>query len=148
MEMIKGSQQKSTRTTYYTESDGTNMKIAATYENTEIFQHFGQSKRFKVYEIADGKIVKTSIIDTLGSGHGTLAGFLKQLNVDTLLCGGIGDGAKQTLAEAGIRLCAGASGDADKAVLALLSGELIFSPDATCDHHGENHADHDCANHE
>ena len=98
------------------------MKIAVTYENGQIFQHFGHTEQFKIYEAADGKIVHAEVVDTNGSGHGALAGFLMQNGVDTLICGGIGGGAQAALAEAGIKLYGGVSGDADAAVNALLSG--------------------------
>ena len=52
------------------------MKIAVTYENGEIFQHFGHTEAFKIYDIADGKVVSAEVVDTNGSGHGALAGFL------------------------------------------------------------------------
>ena len=78
------------------------MKIAVTFENGNVFQHFGHTEKFKIYDISNGKIVNESIVDTNGSGHGALAGFLKENSVDTLICGGIGNGAKQALAEAGI----------------------------------------------
>ena len=77
------------------------MKIAVTYENGEVFQHFGHTEQFKIYEIEDGKIISQEITDTNGSGHGALAGFLKERSVDALICGGIGGGAKAALAEAG-----------------------------------------------
>ena len=52
------------------------MKIAVTYENGQIFQHFGHTEQFKIYEAADGKITHAEVVDTNGSGHGALAGFL------------------------------------------------------------------------
>ena len=112
------------------------MKLAVTYENGKIFQHFGRTEQFKIYEIADGKIARAEVVDTNGSGHGALAGFLAQHGVDTLICGGIGGGAQAALAAAGIRLYGGVSGDADAAVQALLSGELRYDPDIQCSHHG------------
>ncbi|MCR6546367.1 NifB/NifX family molybdenum-iron cluster-binding protein [Dehalobacterium formicoaceticum] len=118
------------------------MKIAVTYENGEVFQHFGHTERFKIYDIENEKITVTTIVNTNGSGHGALADILKKIGVDTLICGGIGGGAKRALAEAGIKLYGGVSGDADKAVDKLLSGELKFDSDATCDHHGEHHGHH------
>ena len=121
------------------------MKIAVTYENGQIFQHFGHTEQFKLYEILDGKITHTEVVDTNGSGHGALAGFLMQHGVDTLICGGIGGGAQAALTEAGIELCAGAQGDADQAVEAYLKGELVSSG-ATCDHHHEE--GHSCGEHE
>ena len=45
-----------------------------------------------------------------------------QQGVDVLICGGIGGGAQVALAEAGIKLYGGVSGEADAAVNALLAG--------------------------
>jgi len=124
------------------------MKIAVTYENGQIFQHFGHTQQFKIYEIADGKVVSATVADTNGSGHGALAGFLQEYQVDTLICGGIGGGAQMALAEAGIALYGGVSGDADAAVEALLKRELAFIPDVQCNHHGEHHhGDHEQGGH-
>ncbi|MEE0284245.1 MAG: DUF134 domain-containing protein [Lachnospiraceae bacterium] len=125
------------------------MKIAVTYENGQIFQHFGHTEQFKLYEILDGKITHTEVVDTNGSGHGALAGFLMQHGVDTLICGGIGGGAQMALAEAGIRLYGGVSGDADAAVNALLSDELAYNPDVRCNHHDHEHGEggHTCGHH-
>ena len=125
------------------------MKIAVTYENGQIFQHFGHTEQFKLYEIADGKIVRTEVVDTNGSGHGALAGFLMQRGVDTLICGGIGGGAQIALAEAGIRLYGGVSGEADAAVSALLNGNLGYDPNVHCDHHDQAHGEggHACGSH-
>ena len=121
------------------------MKIAVTYENGQIFQHFGHTQQFKLYDVTDGKVCKSEIVPTNGSGHGALAGFLTAHGVDTLICGGIGGGAQIALAEAGIRLYGGVSGDADSAVDSLLSGTLDFNPDVRCNHH--DHGDHACGNH-
>ena len=118
------------------------MKVAVTYENGNVFQHFGHTEQFKVYDIEDGKVAGAQVVDTNGSGHGALAGMLSEWNVDTLICGGIGAGAQTALAEAGIRLYGGVSGSADEAVEALLAGKLVFDPDVHCDHHdhhGEGH---------
>ena len=128
------------------------MRIAVTYENGEIFQHFGHTETFKIYDIADGKVVSAEVVDTNGSGHGALAGFLVAHGVDTLICGGIGGGAQNALAQAGIRLFGGVSGNADEAVNALLAGNLGYDPDVHCnhhDHHGEGHScgDHGCGSH-
>ena len=125
------------------------MKIAVTYESGQIFQHFGHTEQFKLYEAADGKIVHAKVVDTNGSGHGALAGFLIQNGVDTLICGGIGGGAQAALAEAGIKLYGGVSGDADAAVSALLSGNLGYDPNVHCDHHDHEHGEdgHTCGDH-
>ena len=98
------------------------MRVAVTYENGEIFQHFGHTEQFKVYDIEDGRILSSEVVDTNGSGHGALAGVLKALKVDALICGGIGGGAQMALAEAGIKLYGGVSGSADAAAQALAEG--------------------------
>ncbi|MBQ2940751.1 MAG: NifB/NifX family molybdenum-iron cluster-binding protein [Clostridia bacterium] len=124
------------------------MKIAVTYENGEIFGHFGHTEQFKVYEVENGKIVSSEILDTNGSGHGALAGFLQNLGVDVLICGGIGGGAQMALASCGIRLFGGVTGNADKAVEAFLSDSLNYDPDAKCDHHDHEHGEgHNCGQH-
>ena len=126
------------------------MRIAVTYENGNIFQHFGHTQLFKVYDIQDGKILSSEVVDTMGSGHGALAGVLTALRADILICGGIGGGAQMALAEAGIQLFGGVSGNADAAVKAFLSGELAFNPHIQCNHHGAHHhhdEDHNCGNH-
>lgn len=125
------------------------MRIAVTYQmNGEIFQHFGHTEKFKLYDIADGEVRAMKIISANGSGHGALAGFLKENEVDTLICGGIGGGAQTALKEAGIELYGGVSGSADAAVVALLSGKLNFNPQVKCDHHDHEHGEgHTCGDH-
>lgn len=128
-----------------------NMKIAVTYQNGLIFQHFGHCAAFKFYNVEDGKVVSSEVISAIGSGHGALAGFLKMNGADALICGGIGGGARTALANAGIELYPGASGSADAAVQALINGTLIFNPDTVCSHHhhgeGHNCGEHDCGSH-
>ena len=122
------------------------MRIAVCYENGEIFQHFGHTEQFKIYDVEDGKIVREQVVDTNGSGHGALAGFLQALKADAMICGGIGMGAQMALADAGIRLYAGVQGAADAAAKALAEGTLEYDPNATCDHHG--HEGGECGHHE
>ena len=120
------------------------MKIAVTYENGKVFQHFGKTESFKIYEVEDNQIVSSEVISSNGSGQGALAGLLAEQGIDVLICGGIGGGAQAALADAGIELCAGAQGDTDQAVEAYLKGELVSSG-VNCDHHGEGHS---CGHHE
>lgn len=119
------------------------MRIAVTYESGKVFQHFGHTERFKIYDVEDKAVILATTVNTNGSGHGALADILKKLSVEALICGGIGGGAKRALAEAGITLYGGVSGDADEAVEALLAGKLAFDSEATCEHHGEHHDERD-----
>ncbi|MBQ8862782.1 MAG: dinitrogenase iron-molybdenum cofactor biosynthesis protein [Clostridia bacterium] len=125
------------------------MKIAVTYENGQIFQHFGHTAQFKLYEVDNGKIVSSEVIDTNGQGHGALAGVLSTVRADILICGGIGGGAQMALEAAGIKLFGGVSGDCDAAVEALLAGNLGYDPDVRCSHHDHEHGEggHTCGDH-
>ena len=123
------------------------MRIAVTYANEEVFQHCGHTEAFKVYDVQDGKIIASEVVDTNGSGHGALAGVLTALKVDVLICGGIGGGAQMALAAAGIKLYGGVSGSADAAVEALLAGTLDYNPAVKCSHHGEHGEGHTCGEH-
>jgi len=102
------------------------MRIAVTYENGEIFQHFGHTEEFKVYDAQDGKVVAFEVVNTNGQGHGALAGVLTAL-----------------------KLYGGVSGSADAAVEALLAGKLDYNPAVKCNHHGEGHTcgEHGCGGH-
>ena len=124
------------------------MKIAATYDNGSIFQHFGKTEFFKVYEVEDNKIVSSEVIGSNGTGHGALAGLLAERGIQVLICGGIGGGAQQALADADIKLFGGVSGNADEAIDLLLKDELKFNPEVKCNHHGgHHHHDGECGNH-
>ena len=118
------------------------MKIAVTYDNGNIFQHFGRTEQFKVYEVEDNKIVSSEVVGSDGIGHGALAGLLAGHDIKVLICGGLGGGAMNALMNAGIEVCAGASGSADEAVEAYLKGELV-NTGANCDHHHHGE-DHEC----
>jgi predicted DNA-binding protein (UPF0251 family)/predicted Fe-Mo cluster-binding NifX family protein len=123
------------------------MRIAAAYaEDGTIFQHFGHTAAFKLYEAEEGKVLRSQVVSTEGQGHGALAGLLRRLQVDVLICGGIGGGAQNALAEAGIQLLGGVSGNADEAVSAYLAGTLVSDPEVHCLHH-EGQGGHSCGSH-
>ena len=127
------------------------MKIAVTYENGQIFKHFGHTEQLKVYNVENGKIVSAQVMNTNGQGHGALAGLLSSIGANVLICGGIGGGAQMALASAGITLYGGISGSCDAAVEAFIANRLSYNPDVKCSHHAheEDHAcgDHGCGNH-
>ena len=110
------------------------MKIAVAYENGNVFEHFGHSRQFKIYETDGQNIVKEEVIESEGSGHSAMAGLLAGLDINAVICGGIGGGAANALGEAGIEVYSGVSGYADEALEAYLNGELI-SEGVNCSHH-------------
>lgn len=126
------------------------MKVAVTYEDGAVFQHFGHTQQFKLYEVDGAEVKAGDVVPTEGAGHGALAGFLKERGVDVLICGGIGGGAQAALAAAGIRLYGGVSGSADEAVRRLAEGTLDYNPDVQCSHHGGGHesSSHQCGEHQ
>ena len=121
------------------------MKSAVTYDNGNIFQHFGKTEFFKVYEVENNQVISSEVISSNGAGHGALAELLGNQSVDLLICGGIGGGAQTALADAGVEVCSGVQGDVDQAVEAYLKGELV-SAGVNCDHHHEE--GHSCGSHE
>lgn len=136
------------RVCLYRKPGGKQMKIAVTYENGQIFQHFGHSSEFKVYTIKDDQVAEAEVIGTDGQGHGALATLLQNYAIDTLICGGIGAGAQNALAAAGITLYGGCSGSADAAVEALLANKLDYNPAVRCNHHGHGDGSgHTCGEH-
>lgn len=124
------------------------MKIAITYENGEVFQHFGHTEQIKVYEIENGNIKSENILDTSASGHEKLVEFLTNNNIQALICGGIGEGAKNALISANIQLFGGVSGKADEVIKEYLSGNLKYNENVKCEHHHiEGLEEHHCKDH-
>lgn len=116
------------------------MKIAVTFDNNgDVFQHFGHTEQFKIYEIENNNIVSSHVLSSDGEGHSALAQLLESENIDRLICGGIGGCAVSALSEAGIEIFAGITGNADNAVKAYLDGTLEQTTSPNCNHHGEHH---------
>lgn len=129
------------------------MRIAVTYEDGKIFQHFGRTEQFKIYDVEDGKVVSSQVVGSNGAGHGALAGVLAAGGVDVLICGGIGGGAINALAQTGIDIYPGAAGDCDDIVSVFLAGEVTQTEGATCGcgghghEHGHGHEGCGCGGH-
>jgi len=124
------------------------MIIAVTYDKTtgDVFQHFGRSENFKLYDCEDGQIKRTAVIGNNGQGHGALVSVLQQQNVELFICGGIGGGARNMFQMAGIQIYPGVTGNADAAVEALLNSTLNYDPNAECHHH-HDHGEDGCGHH-
>jgi FKBP-type peptidyl-prolyl cis-trans isomerase 2/predicted Fe-Mo cluster-binding NifX family protein len=114
------------------------MRIAVTYDNGQVFQHFGRTEQFKLYDVENGLVTVSEVIGNEGLSHHALADLLREKGVDLLICGGIGQGGADALENAGVKLVSGAEGSADEAVRAWLRGELE-SREANCREHGEEH---------
>ena len=125
---------------------GKNMILAVTSSNGEVFQHFGHTPEFTLYETKGDELLGPRVIPTGENGHGALAGILDALGVEVLICGGIGGGAQMALDEIGVRIVGGASGKVADVVAAYLKGELETDPDFRCHHH-EHDANHKCGEH-
>lgn len=125
------------------------MRIAVTYQDGQVYQHFGHTQEFKIYDVEDNQVISSKVIGTDGHGHGALAGFLKNLDVDIIICGGIGGGAQNALKQIGIQLYGGVQGDVDEVVECLLDGRLIYNDNVQCSHHESHHkcGDHGCGEH-
>lgn len=115
------------------------MKIAIPHQNGQVFQHFGKTKQFKLYTAEGGRITGSALFDGVGEGHGALAGILRDQGVDSLICGGIGAGARTALEEAGIAFYPGVTGNADAMAEALVAGTLQYDPDTQCADHHHHH---------
>lgn len=124
------------------------MKIAVTYADGEVFQHFGHTPAFAVYETSEQTVVSEKIISCGESGHGALADILAAEAVDLLICGGIGSGAINALSSHNIKVIGGASGNTAAAVEAYLNGKLKVRPNFHCLHHHDHGHDHDCGSHD
>ena len=116
------------------------MKLAIPYENGSAFPHFGRAAQFKIYRIENGTAEAETVLEAAGVSHEALAELLRDAGVTAVVCGGIGAGAEQALADAGLTLYSGVHGDADEAAAALAAGTLDSSTGATCDHHHEEAA--------
>ena len=61
------------------------MKIAVTYQDGKIFQHFGHTEKIKVYDVEDKKIMATKVLTTDGNGHSAIADFLNDADAKVLI---------------------------------------------------------------
>lgn len=113
------------------------MKIAVTFDNGKVWQHFGRTENFKFYDCEDGKIVSSEVVNTEGAGHGALVDFLESHGAEAVICGGAGAPIISMLSSLGIKVYPGVTGDADAAVEALLNGSI--ETDESAVHEGCHH---------
>lgn len=109
------------------------MKIAVATENEQACAHFGHCEGFTIYEVNEGKIMNKSFIPNPGHRPGYLPVFLKELDTDVVVAGGMGISAQQIFNENGIEVVVGAEGATDDLVEKFIKGELK-STDSFCEH--------------
>jgi Mrp family chromosome partitioning ATPase/predicted Fe-Mo cluster-binding NifX family protein len=123
------------------------MKIAIATEGTNISAHFGKCENFTIAEIQNSNVKNKNIVNTLGNQHGLLPAFLASHNVNLVITGGMGEGARQNLISKGIEIITGASGDIDEVINSFLSGGLKSSNTGCVSHehsHGHNNGESGC----
>jgi predicted Fe-Mo cluster-binding NifX family protein len=109
------------------------MKIAVATENKQASAHFGHCEGFTVYEVNEGKVVNKSFTPNPGHRPGFLPVFLKELEINVIIAGGMGASAQQLFNENGIEVVVGAEGVSDDLVEKYIKGELK-STDSFCQH--------------
>ena len=114
------------------------MKVAICFDKGRVFQHFGRTKEFKIYEIKDNKVTDFYYVEVNGEGCSTLVPVLKANHINVLICGGLGEGAFNHLTEAGIIVVSGVEGEVDEVIGEFNEGTLKYSETPNCHHH-----DHD-----
>ncbi|MDP4181780.1 MAG: P-loop NTPase [Bacillota bacterium] len=128
------------------------MKIAIATEGPNVSAHFGKCENFTIAEIENSKVKSKVVVNTMGNQHGLLPDFLLSHNVNVVISGGMGGGAKQNLMSKGIEIITGASGSIDEVINLFLSGDLK-SNNAGCAGHEHSHGHSDggsgcnCGNH-
>ena len=109
------------------------MKIAVASENNQASAHFGHCEGFTIYEVEEEKIVNKSFTPNPGHRPGYLPVFLKELDVNVIITGGMGASAQQLFNENEIEVVVGVEGLSDDLVQKYLKGELK-STDSFCQH--------------
>lgn len=124
--------------------DNQPFRIAIPYEDDKVFQHFGHSEKFKIYTFVGSDLAGSEVVDTNGQGHGAIVEFLKSQDVQAVICGGIGSGAREGLEAAGMFVFGGVTGECDAVITDWFTGTLKYDPDAACSHHEHSGDEHHC----
>lgn len=115
------------------------MKIAIASEKQNVSGHFGHCEGFTVYEVENGEVFKKSFIENPGHRPGFLPVFLKGLDTELIIAGGMGGTAQQLFNENGIEVIVGAQGACDDVIQKYLKGQLQSTGSICREHqHEEN----------
>lgn len=115
------------------------MKIAVASEGKYVSGHFGHCEGFTIYEVEEGKSLSRSFTQNPGHKPGYLPVFLKGLNVNVIIAGGMGETAQQLFNENEIKVVVGAQGLCDDVVQRYVSGELKSTGSICSEHEYEGH---------
>ena len=115
------------------------MKIAVTYNNGEVGQHFGRTEYFKVFTVEEGNLVNGELVPGGEHGHVAKAQFMRDHAINVVICGGIGQPAVAGVKAAGVEVYPGVTGNVDQVVQDFLKGELKYDLAAIHAPHGGHH---------
>lgn len=118
------------------------MVIAVTHENGNVGQHFGHAKEFKLYEVENGDITDSAVVNNYGEGgHEAACMLMDDYNVAVVICDNIGEGAINGLQNISVSVIPNVEGTCDDAVEAFLGGSLVLQMmgdmQASCSAHGD-----------
>lgn len=115
------------------------MKIAVTYDNGNVGQHFGRTEFFKVFTLEEGQLVSGELLSGGDHGHVAKAQFMKDNAIDVVICGGIGQPAAAGVRAAGAEIYPGVTGSVDQVVEDFIAGRLQYNLEAIHAPHGDHH---------
>jgi predicted DNA-binding protein (UPF0251 family)/predicted Fe-Mo cluster-binding NifX family protein len=118
------------------------LRIAFPTTNKEsVDEHFGHCKFFAIYTVNDGKILSTEFAEAPAHQPGVLPKFLGELNITTIITGGMGQMAINLFKAQEIEVILGARGKIIDNLNEYLGGELD-SVGTPCAH---NHDEENCS---
>ena len=100
------------------------MKIAMPYQDGVLLEHFGRAKEFIIYNVSDLDPVTSEVIAPEDLSHAAVARALKEHGVDVVLCGSIGEHARQAVEGEHMLVFSGITGAADDVLERFLQGNL------------------------
>ena len=111
------------------------MRVAITYDDGNVFMHYGKTREFIIFEIENNEIKNEFILPCGEYSHHTLADLLSINNVDVLICGGCGGHAIESLEAKNIKIYNGACGDVHNVIKQYINEELTFNGATECGCH-------------
>jgi len=100
------------------------MKISVSTEGEFVSEHFGRCPEFTIVSIENGKLAEVKKVHNPGHAPGAIPEFLNKMNVECIICGGIGARAKGFFEEYKIDVIAGIEGKVDDVIEMYISGNL------------------------